>query len=149
MRDQEIELACHAEEGEGLRPMRLRYGITADEASRREPLDVSLNQEEVEQTVEEDGAWDDVSLWIVASRGPTRLDCPATSTRAGSTGSRARCHAHRERLTRAIVSDRIIVLPRTSTSRIQTGGADGHFAVPGPMGQTPAMKVCTSQGLTR
>ena len=28
MRDQEIDLACLAEEGEGLRPMRLRYGVT-------------------------------------------------------------------------------------------------------------------------
>ena len=60
MRDQEIDLACLAEEGEDLRPMRLRYGVTADEASHHEPLDVSLNQEEVELTVDDDGTWDDV-----------------------------------------------------------------------------------------
>lgn len=60
MRDQEIELACLAEEGEDLLPMRLRYGVTADEASHHEPLDVSLNQEERELTVDDEGTWDEV-----------------------------------------------------------------------------------------
>ena len=60
MRDQEIDLACLVEEGEDLRPMRLRYGVTAAEASQHEPLDVGLNQEEVDLTVDDDGTWDDV-----------------------------------------------------------------------------------------
>lgn len=59
MRDQEIDLACLVEEGEDLRPMRLRYGITAAEASRHESLDVSLNQEEVDLSVGDDRIWDD------------------------------------------------------------------------------------------
>jgi hypothetical protein len=60
MRDQEVDLACLAEEGEDLRPMRLRYGVTADEAAHHEPLEVSLNQEEAELTVDDDGTWDEV-----------------------------------------------------------------------------------------
>ena len=47
MRDQEIDPACLVEEGEDLGPRRLRYGVTAAEASQHEPLDGSLNQEEV------------------------------------------------------------------------------------------------------
>ena len=60
MRDQEIDLACLTEEGEDLQPMRLRYGVTTDEASHHEPLEMSLNQEEAELSAAEDGAWDDV-----------------------------------------------------------------------------------------
>lgn len=60
MRDQEVDLACLAEEGEDLAPMRLRYGVTADEASRHEPLEVGLNQEELEPTVDDDRTWEDV-----------------------------------------------------------------------------------------
>ena len=59
MSDQEVDLACLAEEGEDLRPMRLRYGVTAEEVAHHEPLDVSLNQEEAELTVD-DGTWDEV-----------------------------------------------------------------------------------------
>ena len=59
MRDQEIDLACLVEEEEELRPMGVRYGVTAAEASRHEPLDVGLDQEEVDQTVDDDGTWDD------------------------------------------------------------------------------------------
>lgn len=60
MRDQEIDLACLAEEGEDLPPLRLRYGVTAEEAAHREPLDVALSQEEAELVVDDDGTWDDV-----------------------------------------------------------------------------------------
>ena len=47
MRDQETDLASFVEEGEDLRPRRLRNSVTAAEASQHEPLDGSLNQEEV------------------------------------------------------------------------------------------------------
>ena len=71
MRDQETDLACLVEEEEDLRPMRLRYGVTAAEASQHEPLDVSLNQEEVDLTVDDDGTWDDAEpedRGVVATR---------------------------------------------------------------------------------
>lgn len=60
MGDQEIDLACLAEEGDELRPMGLRYGVTAAEAARHEPLDLILSQEEAELAVDDDGTWDDV-----------------------------------------------------------------------------------------
>jgi hypothetical protein len=60
MRDQEIELACLVEEGEDLRPMRLRYGVTRSEASRHEPLEVGLGQEDPEAAAYDDGVWSDV-----------------------------------------------------------------------------------------
>lgn len=71
MRDQEIDLACLVQEGEELRPMRLRYGVTADESSHHEPLDVGLGQEEVELTVDDDGVWDDMEpedVGVVSTR---------------------------------------------------------------------------------
>lgn len=60
MRDQEIDLASLVEEEEDLPPMRIRYGVTAEEATHREPLDLALSQEEAELSVEDDGIWDDV-----------------------------------------------------------------------------------------
>lgn len=66
MRDQDTDLACMAEEGEELRPMRLRYGVTVAEATHHEPLDVSLNQEVPEQFVDDDGTWDDMEPELAA-----------------------------------------------------------------------------------
>lgn len=68
MRDQEIDLACLVEE-ENVRPMRLRYGVTAAEASHHEPLEVSLNQEEVDLSVDADRTWEDAEPenWGVAT----------------------------------------------------------------------------------
>ncbi len=60
MTDQDVDFACLAEENDELRPMRLRYGTTPDEAGRREPLDVALSQEEPEVSEPEQGVWDDV-----------------------------------------------------------------------------------------
>ena len=71
MRNQDIDLARLSEEGEDPRPMRLRYGVTANEASHHEPLDVSINREDVELTVDDDGTWDDVEpkdLGVVRTR---------------------------------------------------------------------------------
>ncbi len=74
MRDQEIEFACLAEEGEALRPMRLRYGVTANEASHHEPLEVGLAQEDAEVPAGDDGTWG----YVESERPPvesTRLSC--------------------------------------------------------------------------
>lgn len=60
MRDQDIDLACLADEDGDLRPMRLRYGVTAEEATHREPLDLALREEEAEQNLGDEGTWDDV-----------------------------------------------------------------------------------------
>lgn len=60
MRDQDIDLACLTDEDDGLQPMRMRYGVTGQEASHREPLDLALNEEEPELAVGEDGTWDEV-----------------------------------------------------------------------------------------
>ena len=54
MRDQEIEFACLAEEGDALRPMRLRYGVTRNEATHHEPLEVGLAQEDAEVPADDD-----------------------------------------------------------------------------------------------
>lgn len=62
MRDQDIDLACLADEDGELRPMRLRYGVTAEEATHREPLDLALREEEAELTLDEEGTWDDVDV---------------------------------------------------------------------------------------
>lgn len=72
MRDQEIELACLGEEGSDLRPMRLRYGSTANDASHSEPLQVTLDQEEPEESLGDEGIWSEVD-----SEEP-----PAESTRS-------------------------------------------------------------------
>lgn len=66
MRDQDIDFACLAEEGDDLRPMRVRYGVTADEAGHREPLALTLSQEEPDQLVVDDGAWDEVDPGVPA-----------------------------------------------------------------------------------
>lgn len=60
MRDQDIDLACLTEEDGDLQPMRMRYGVTAEEATHREPLDLALSEEEAELAVGEEGTWDDV-----------------------------------------------------------------------------------------
>jgi len=60
MRDQEIEFACLGEEGEDLRPMRLRYGSTANEAVHPEPLQVTLDQEEPNESLVVEGTWSEV-----------------------------------------------------------------------------------------
>lgn len=60
MRDQEIEFACLAEEGDALRPMRLRYGVTRNEATHHEPLEVGLAQEDAEVPADDDATWADV-----------------------------------------------------------------------------------------
>ncbi len=62
MRDQDIDLACLADEDGDLRPMRLRYGVTAEEATHREPLDLALREEEAELTLGEEGTWDDIDV---------------------------------------------------------------------------------------
>ena len=56
MRDQEIEFAGLGEEGEDLRPMRLRYGSTANEAAHPEPLQVTLDQEEPNESLVVEGS---------------------------------------------------------------------------------------------
>jgi hypothetical protein len=66
MRDQDIDFACLAEESDELRPMSIRYGVTADEAGQHEPLDLTLSQEEPDQANLEDGAWDDVDPGVPA-----------------------------------------------------------------------------------
>lgn len=60
MRDQDIDLACLTDEDGDLRPMRLRYGVTAEEATHREPLELALREEEAELAVGDEGTWDDV-----------------------------------------------------------------------------------------
>ena len=62
MRDQEIDFACLVEEGDVLRPLKIRYGVTANEASHHEPLDLSLSQEEADLTVSDGGTWDELDL---------------------------------------------------------------------------------------
>jgi hypothetical protein len=62
MTDQETDLACLEEEADELRPMRLRYGVTAHEATRHEPLAVTLSQEEPDLAVEDDSPWDEVDV---------------------------------------------------------------------------------------
>lgn len=59
MRDQDIDLACLTDEDGELRPMRMRYGVTAEEATHREPLDLALREEESELTLGDEGTWDD------------------------------------------------------------------------------------------
>ena len=66
MSHQDIDFACLLEEGEELRPMRLRYGVTANEARRREPLALTLSQEEPEEFIVTDGVWDDVDAEVPA-----------------------------------------------------------------------------------
>jgi hypothetical protein len=66
MRDQDIDFACLAEEGNELRPMRMRYGVTAHEAGHREPLALTLSQEEPDASVPVDGTWDDVDAAVPA-----------------------------------------------------------------------------------
>lgn len=66
MRDRETDLDSLAEEGDELLPMRLRYGVTAAEATRHEPLDVSLDQEEPELVIADDGVWDDTEPGVAA-----------------------------------------------------------------------------------
>jgi len=67
MRDQDVDFAClAAEEGDELRPMSVRYGVTADEARHREPLDLTLSQEEPDQSVVDRSAWDDVDPEVPA-----------------------------------------------------------------------------------
>jgi hypothetical protein len=51
MRDQDIDFTCLAEEGDELRPMSVRYGVTVGEASHGDPLDLTLSQEEPEGSV--------------------------------------------------------------------------------------------------
>jgi hypothetical protein len=72
--DQDVEFACVAEEGDELRPMSVRYGVTADEAGHREPLALALSQEEPEQLVDVDGTWDDLE--------PGVRDLPRTHPRS-------------------------------------------------------------------
>lgn len=62
MRDQETDLGCLVEEADEMRPMRMRYGITAWEATHHEPLAVGLSQEEPDLRVDDDGVWDDVEV---------------------------------------------------------------------------------------
>ncbi len=66
MRDQDIDFACLAEESDELRPMSVRYGVTANEARHHEPLDLTLSQEEPDQSIGADGAWDDVDPGVPA-----------------------------------------------------------------------------------
>lgn len=66
MRDQDIDFACLAEESDELQPMSLRYGVTANEAGHHEPLDLTLSQEEPDQSIAADGAWDDVDPGVPA-----------------------------------------------------------------------------------
>lgn len=66
MTDQDIDFACLAEEGDELRPMRVRYGVTAAEAAHHEPLDLTLSQEEPDQSVADLGAWDEVDPGVPA-----------------------------------------------------------------------------------
>lgn len=88
MRDQDVDFACITEEGDELRPLRLRYGVTPEEATHREPLDVALSQEEADQVVGEDGTWDEVEPerpMVVRSHpsgGPDDLDEERVSTAA-------------------------------------------------------------------
>ena len=56
MRGQEIEFAGLGEEGEDLRPLRLRYGSTANEAAHPEPLQVTLDQEEPNESLVVEGS---------------------------------------------------------------------------------------------
>ena len=65
MRDQETDFASLGQEDDESRPMRLRYGVTAQEATHHEPLEVTLSQEEPELAVDDQegegvGVWDDV-----------------------------------------------------------------------------------------
>lgn len=60
MRDQDIDLACLTDEDGELRPMRLRYGVTAAEATHREPLELALREQEAELAIGDEGTWDDV-----------------------------------------------------------------------------------------
>ena len=88
MRDQEIDLACLGEEGEDLRPMRLRYGSTANEASHHEPLQVALDQEEPDESQSDEGTWSEVDSEeppvesTRASHLPDDLDEPRVSPAA-------------------------------------------------------------------
>ena len=59
-RDQDVDLRCLVDEEDVEHPMVLRYGVTPFEASRGEPLDVALSQEEPELTGADDGVWVDV-----------------------------------------------------------------------------------------
>lgn len=88
MRDQDIDLACLAEEDEDLHPMRQRYGVTAAEATHHEPLELTLSQEEAELAVPDDGTWDDVEPEVPGvvrthlSRPPDDLDEEQVATAA-------------------------------------------------------------------
>ena len=46
--------------------MSVRYGVTAQEAAHREPLDLTLSQEEPDQLVVNEGTWDDVDPGVPA-----------------------------------------------------------------------------------
>lgn len=112
MRDQDVDFACLAEEGEELRPVSVRYGVTADEARHREPLDLTLNQEEPDQSVVDRSAWDDVDprspsgglyAWerarrrarSGAGRGASGTRCRALTARQPPTPRKHRHDAHR------------------------------------------------------
>lgn len=59
-RDQETDLEALGEDDDASHEMPLRYGVTAQEATHHEPLDVSLAQEEPDAVYVDDGVWDEV-----------------------------------------------------------------------------------------
>lgn len=68
-RDQETDFEALGQEDDESKPMQIRYGVTAEEATHREPLDVALSQEEQDLTVPDDGPWDEI---VPEPPGPAR-----------------------------------------------------------------------------
>lgn len=58
-RDQETDLEALGQDDDPSHEMRLRWGVTAEEATHHEPLEVSLAQEEPDEAYVDDGVWDD------------------------------------------------------------------------------------------
>ena len=59
-RDQDIDFGCVGEQDEELQPLQVRYGVTAEKSTHREPLDSAVSQEEGELDVGGEGTWDNV-----------------------------------------------------------------------------------------